>query len=305
VRRVVHITFSVPGQHGPRLRKFLESLDLLSGWEPAEDCRVRAAFSGELDEADPRLEQLREFGTAFSPELGILERVEAIYTISELFAAPLLAFGLARSARELGYPYEGQYDFATGCPHCHTGARQVGPIRVNPPFSDHPAGFPRTGVVCQTIDFEYLVRGELHVALADAALRGLKLLEARSKRDEPTGWWQLVAEHTMPRMSPATRGLVRGDDRQGRRLPTCVHCDRASYYSTLREPLEIVYRRRDIGAGPLPDAAFTWEGFGETGPQFRCVIARPRLLVSPRVLDIFRKLKVRGPVFVPVQVVDD
>jgi hypothetical protein len=35
------------------------------------------------------------------------------------------------------------------------------------------------------------------------------------------------------------------------------------------------------------------------------IIIGPRLLVSPRVLDIFRKLKVRGPVFAPVQIGDD
>jgi len=252
---------------------------------------------------DPTLHQLRMM--ARSLQLDWTERREHVYSVDELRAAPLLEFSLSRSPRELGYPYEGQYDFATGCPHCHTGARQVGPIRVNPPFSDSSAGLPRTGVVCQTIDFDYLVRGELHAALASATLPGLKLMEARSKLDEPTGWWQLVAEDTMPRMSPATRGLTRGKDRRGRPLPTCVHCDRANYYHSADEPLQIVYRRRDIGAGPLPDAAFTWEGFGETGPECRSVIARPRLLVSPRVLDIFRKLKVRGPVYAPVQIGDD
>jgi hypothetical protein len=56
----------------------------------------------------------------------------------------------------------------------------------------------------------------------------------------------------------------------------------------------------------LPDVVETWERFGRSDidQDFRCShLGEPLILVSPKVLDVFRRLKIKGARFQPVRFV--
>jgi len=54
----------------------------------------------------------------------------------------------------------------------------------------------------------------------------------------------------------------------------------------------------------LPDVAWTWECFGFSGINTNGHIPQPRLVVSPKVFDIFRRLKIKRTFFSPVTILD-
>jgi hypothetical protein len=112
----------------------------------------------------------------------------------------------------------------------------------------------------------------------------------------------------MPRGSEAleARWVVRGRDKDGRPVDGCRHCDRDNYFHAGAEPAQFAYRRSDVGEGPLPDVAYTWECFGRSYLGDRGLrIARPRVLMSARVFDILRRLKIRKLEFTPVRIIED
>lgn len=300
MKKLHYISFNIPNQVGSRLRSALSRLGCEQWWQPPPTERGLPSFENTFDSQDPRLCQVRNL--AASEGIRVFERVEHVYTPAELRAVPLLEFSVELAPRDLGDAYVEQYDLSTGCPHCRTGARQVRSVRVTPEFDDGESGFPRKGMICQSVDFDYFVRGDLHVTLAAADLSGLEFMEALSATNTPLGWWQLIARHVLPRMSPETCGIIRERNKDGQ---GCHHCDRDNYFHTTAEPSQITYHRSELGSRPLPDIAYTWECFGQSCFDRNRYIARPRVLVSPKVFDIFRKQKIRAARFVPVQIIDD
>jgi hypothetical protein len=297
-----YINFHVPRAQGARFRTLMEQVDCLDVWEEPHNERALPHLAHVFDAEEPRFSAL--INLLKREGIEWFERLEHVYTAGELRVAPLLEFSVNLAPRELGSSYPGQFDASTGCPRCKTGSRQVGPVRVAPEYDDDESGFPRRGMLCQSIECDYFVRGNLHVALAAAGLRGLELMEGVSAKGEPLGWWQMIPRHVMPRMSRETLGVVRGRDKDGRPTEGCRHCDRDNYFHTTTEPLQITYRRSDLGDGPLPEATYTWECFGLSCFDKGGHIARPQVLMSARVFDVFRQLKVRGAEFTPVRIIE-
>ena len=305
MKRQHHISFSVSSEHGPRLLELLTQLDLVKGWRPIDDLRVRPGFGGTIDSTDSRLGQLRSVLHEFGPDVLFLERIDEVYTDSELRSFPLLHLIVER--KEIGPfgPSHGTtYDLSTGCPQCGCGAVQTSP------FYAPAKSFPKTGLIVQS-STETFVAEHLADALRDGQVTGLELRRACSHRDhQPLPWWQVIAQHTMPRMSAATRGIVQkkgelhGNIRDG--PAPCASCRRDGHYNTVKEPEGIAYAASEVSADALPDVVQTWECFAvsriDPTDFRRSRFAEPAILVKPRAFDIVRALKVKHAAFVPVRI---
>jgi hypothetical protein len=69
--------------------------------------------------------------------------------------------------------------------------------------------------------------------------------------------------------------------------------------------MEIVYSASDVGPHRA-DVAWTWERFGNSKlrePLRTSSFASPLLLVKPGLLEVFRRSRVRGLEFEPINVV--
>jgi len=227
-----------------------------------------------------------------------LLRIDHRYTDKELRDSSLLSLIVTRAEIDPWGPnYGTTYDITRGCPTCGTGAMQ------SSPFYAPSSVFPKKGLVCDS-GTEKFIATPLADAFRAASVTGLELRQVQSARQRmPLSWWQLIPEYIMPQMSPATKGIARGDDP----LP-CSHCRRDGYYHTIKEPEEIVYARSNIDADldELPDVVQTWECFDVSWIDHkdfrRSRFAAPAILVKPKVFDILRKLKVRHVCFTPVRI---
>jgi hypothetical protein len=256
-------------------------------------------FSRAFMESDPKLDSLR--ATLCDAGIRWLERREAVYTDAELRGFPFLVLTVDRKPIESGgVEYGTKYDLSGACPSCGTGAVQTSPLMLA------LLGLPPKALLSATCLGQILVASELAEVMKAAKLSGVELRQTRFYRnDEPLPWFQVISQHEMPKMGPATRGIVR-DTSPGWGCPVCqrdMHCDMAE------EPTAIAYDGCEVDPDKLPDFVHTWECFGRSviknDPERNLVqgFAQPRILVKPRVLDLFRKHKVRGARFQPVRVV--
>lgn len=259
----------------------------------APDSLLCGLFQQSFDDDDPRLLELRR--VLSERNVRVVERIETSYTDKELRSFPYLHLMVDRTEISPFGPSHGTtYDLSTGCPQCGCGARQTSP------FYGPIKSFPKSGMIVRS-STEMFVADALANALRRAEVTGLELRRARSSRGhEPLSWHQIIAHVTLPKMSPATKGIIRGDP------PPCPVCRRDGHYHTIHEPEEIVYRREEVNVDALPDIVATWECFGKSyigDPELgESRFAGPLILTKPSVLDVFRETRVKHARFVPVRV---
>ena len=256
------------------------------------------SFGATFYEDDPGLRRVRDFAARFARRCS--ERLEYVYSPTELRAAELLAFDVGRSPMEMCAPEFGtEYDLSTGCPLCGTAARQVGPLNVK------RSVLPRSGQIGCTVDGVEIACRSLADALRAAGIGGLELREVVNwKTGEPLGWFQMLASHVLPPLDRRTSGIIRGKrpDEQ-----PCPECRRDGHFGQLSEPMVFVYNRREVDPSMLPDVSVTWEHFGKTGRNEDGTfwkLATPCMLVKPTIYRIFKEQKVRRAIFEPVRFVD-
>lgn len=282
-----------------RVRRLLEAIDCLEGLEDP-DSFLGPLYQRTFDAEDPKLEQLRS--TLERERIKWSERVEHIYSDSEIRAAPLVDFGIDRKPLDSGgCEYGTTYDLSSACPHCGTGAVQTSPLMVA------LTELPKKALICDTCLGEVLVAEKLADGLREGDVSGLELRQARLYgNDEPLPWFQMISYHELPRMSQETKGIVR-DVHPGF---GCTVCERDVFASSGNGPVEIAYDRSEVGPDEIPDVVHTWECFGRSviadDPVRKLVqgFASPLMLVKPKVYDIFRKLRVKRMRFWPVRFVD-
>lgn len=262
-------------------------------------------FSHTFDSKDPHLEMLRTFLRERGHDW--IEHHEAKYAVAELEAFPLLALWVIRSPIRYGGAECGtEYDFSGACPECGTGAVQTSPLIL-------PAGsVPTTGQIVCTCAGEILVADPLAEALGEAAITGVELRQVVARRArEALPWWQIMSAHEMPRMAPETLGIVRESCWTAISPictfpPPCKRCRRDGHYRTIAEPMQIVYRRADVGYASIPDVVHTWENFGHsvrTANPAKHLFpgqAQPLILIKQHPFSIIRRTKVKYLRFDPV-----
>lgn len=293
------IQFNEGRKQYAQVRRLLESAAITQGLAEKEDV-LCGLFQYTFDENDVRLERLR--GILIQNEIRWYERIEHVYTDSELRSFPLLALGVDRDPIGLHRsPWYGTtYDLANACPQCGTGAVQTSPLML--PLK----GLPKRGVICLGTCFEVLVGPALRQALAGANVTGVELRQTLSYRNaQPLQWWQMIQQYTLPEVSRKSKNFGREP------LPghSCSFCQRDMHCTLNNEPLDWVYDHQDVDINTLPDVVQTWECFGRSvirdDPEQDLVsgFAQPAILVKPKVFDIFRKLKVKHADFAPVRIV--
>jgi hypothetical protein len=107
-----------------------------------------------------------------------------------------------------------------------------------------------------------------------------------------------VAPFELPPFDAESSGGVRREN-------GCPECDRDGYFGTARSPLELRYTFDADDLREVPDFASTCEHFGVSRlaePFEESVFAQPLILVKPRVVEVFKKLKVRSVAFDPVSI---
>jgi hypothetical protein len=289
-----------------------EKIYITYNYAPTERARVQQMFleAGLLDVVVDT-ERLSGFHKVTVPDedtvrkLGLAARLHAVRaptvhrvlepTTRELKSARLLHMFVWIHHSPDGHPRPGtEYDESSACPSCGDGIRQTSPLMLA------NKEVPKSGVL-GTIDDEVLVHETLADEMRRVELTGIRFGPVVGTSGAPLPWRQLFVEHTMPAMTAATRGLVRG--RTGVEAP-CSRCRCDGYFDSVAEPFLPAYPPSALDA--TPDFARTAERFG-TGHwanpiHGRRSVASRRLIVRPAVYEFFRSRKVRGVRFTPVVV---
>ncbi|MCK6456732.1 MAG: hypothetical protein L6Q92_09415 [Phycisphaerae bacterium] len=248
---------------------------------------------------DPRVHAVLKL--AHAEGLSPFERFDEEYTDAELRTYPMLGLGCARASIDEGGPQRGvEYDLSAGCPRCGTGAIQTSPLLV------WAGKLPKHRRLCSTHRGHRLIRDDLAEAIIAAGIGGAELRQVRSVgRKALLPWRQILPEFTMPRMSRHSTNLGR-DTAPGWGCPVC---ERDMHVALHRRPLDIAYDRSAVAPETLPDIVQTWECFGRSllhdDPKRGLIrgFAQPKILVKPRVFELFRELNVKEADFRPVRFV--
>jgi hypothetical protein len=217
-------------------------------------------------------------------------------TEKELRAAKLLYMHVWIHNAPNGHPREGTaYDDSGACPECGDGVRQISPLRLK------PKEVPKAGALLGGIRDEVLVHESLACAIVQAGLRGVAFQPVLDVAGSTLPWRQLIVEQSMPPMTLATRGVVRG---RGSGEGPCARCGCDGYFDSGADPFVPAYESSALEE--LPDFARTAERFGTgawgTAAHGQRHLASRRIIVRPAVYAFFRARKVRGVRFTPVAV---
>lgn len=243
---------------------------------------------------DQRLARLRELLSRAN--ISWLERMEHVFTGSELESAPLLWLIVRTAPRGFGGPtYSTEYDLSDACPRCGSGARQVSPLRLR------ASEIPQRGQIFQTLSGELLVSPALGSTLEEAEISGLELRETQAAGSlTPLPWLQVFPQLELPRMAPVSKGILRDNP--------CPECDRDGHFHSGFQPVEIFYDARTVEVEALPDIVHTYERFGNSvlrQPRSDSNFGPPLVLAKPKFFQVFRSNRVRGVQFLPVRLHGD
>ena len=268
--------------------RLVTKLELKSGFRARRFASGAATFILPTPEDAARLEAL-----ARSVGLQTWTREVAKYSLADRMNAPLLVLEVNRAPKGLGGPASGTiFDFSTGCPRCGTGATQVSPLRLLPTDVKKAS---KTKIM-KTLSGEILVDESVSDVLQQAHVSGMELRESVSPGGDPLAWYQLIPRQELPRFAANSKGILVEN--------SCERCRQDGFFNSATEPLEILYTGIDLSK--QPDVVRTWEHFGNsrlTDPIERSRLARPLILIKPRVARLIESAGARGVDTTPVQLV--
>jgi hypothetical protein len=218
-------------------------------------------------------------------------------TEKELRTAKLLYMHVWIHNAPNGHPRDGtSYDDSKACPECGDGLRQTSPLRLK------PKEVPKAGALLGGVRDQVLVHEALASEICGAKLSGVRFEPVLDLTGAPLPWRQLVVECSMPPMTLATRGVVRG---RGSTEGPCTRCGCDGYFDSGADPFVPAYSASTLVE--TLDFALTAERFGTgawgTAAHGQRHLASRRIIVRPSVYAFFRERKVRGVRFTPVAVV--
>ena len=244
----------------------------------------------DLDETDERVEKVLALLKQYGVEPSVSGAIE--YSDEELQNARLLWMN-ADFDNSFYVSLRGgtKYDMSEACPHCGTGARQISELYVD---GDSLARI-RKHRAMGSYFAHILVDGGMVKKLRDSGITGISFgdVRARLKDDKWTSVAreQILIEHVMPPM----RVELTADDEQY----MCKVCRRGGRMSWPGK----IYREEDLVGSK--DFNLTWEWFGE----FRTADhphgahrSNPHILVTPKVMNVFRDAGVKTFDWRPVNI---
>jgi hypothetical protein len=182
-----------------------------------------------------------------------------------------------------------KYDLTHACPHCGTGAKQISHARV----TRKDMSEIRKTRALMSFDYYLFVDTAVRKMLTDAGITGISFAEVYSR--DSVGFWepidreQVLIENSMPPL----RGELTAEDEQ----ELCKVCRRGGH-SWLRKK---TYREEDLIG--MKDFNLTWEWFGSysfDGKARGAEFSVPQVIVTPKVLHIFREAGVKSFKWEPV-----
>ena len=192
-----------------------------------------------------------------------------------------------------GLGYGTKYDMSAACRNCGTGARQTSVLYVN----DYYLPKIRKNRAIGSWDHDILVDGGMVKKLKDAGITGISFgdVRARLKNDKWTSLArdQILIEHTMPPL----RSELTAEDAEER----CKVCRRGGRMTIPKNP----YHEEDLVG--MQDFNLTWEWFGTFWPENKEKQRgekrpHPYVLVTPKVMNIFREAGVKTFEWTPVEI---
>ncbi|MBK9263211.1 MAG: hypothetical protein IPM54_25835 [Polyangiaceae bacterium] len=182
-----------------------------------------------------------------------------------------------------------KYDMSAACANCGAGAVQPSVLYVDGDYLSRIRKHRAIG----SWQGHILVDGGMVKKLKDARITGISFgdVRARLRNDKWTSVArdQILIEHTMPPM----RGELTADDEKY----LCKVCRRGGRMDFPKQP----YREEDLAG--MQDFNLTWEWFGEFWPEDKQRGEKrpsPYVLVTPKVMNIFREAGVKTFEWTPV-----
>lgn len=251
-----------------------------------------------LDESDPRLAHLFRILKSHNEDWHEWRWDE--YTDEELSAAPLLVMTSSDDNEVFGGPRVGvTFDMSQACPNCGAGAIQTSAMIVD---SDAQPEFERSRAVptgYNDILVDNALADELRALGATGFFFRDVYIKTENEGTKQLPWKQLCASHTMPPMRPETTGIEPIEH-------GCTTCKRSGLSRPRAQPFRLTYHRADLEH--IKDVNVTWEWFGPAkykGDVSQALFPYPLHLVTPRIMQVFKKPDIIGFRFIPVRVLED
>ncbi len=248
----------------------------------------RISVTVKLDDGDERIAKLHELLKRYGVEVKAFDYVE--YSDKDLQSARLLWMTPDINESVFAGPRLGtNYDMSQACATCGAGARQISALYVD---ADNLRMIRKHRAIGSYYD-DIIVDGGIQKKLVDAGVTGISFGEVRArlknKKWSTVAREQVLIAHTMPprRFEPTTS--------ENKYL--CKVCRRGG---VVNAPMES-YRSEDLVG--MQDFNLTWEWFGEfkfNGKVDEALFASPRVLVTPKVMNIFREAGVKTFNWTPV-----
>lgn len=237
-----------------------------------------------LDEFDERVAKLLALLGKYGVQVDTATYIE--YSEEDRQNARLL--WMIRDINEnvsAGLGYGTKYDMSEACANCGTGARQTSALYIN---GQRGLALIRKHRAIGTWQDHILVDGGMVKKLNDAKVTGISFGDVRARHE--SGKWsevardQILIEHIMPPM----RGEFPAEDDED----LCKVCRRGGRRRFSQTP----YRQEDLIG--MKDFNLTWEWFGAFWPENKekqrgAQRPHPRVLVTPKVMNIFREAGVK------------
>ena len=261
--------------------------------------RANVTVTVDLPEDDERIPKLLELLKQHGEEP--LKGGFDVYTDEELDNARLLALRPVYQCEvDGGSEFGTTYDLTGTCPSCAAGARQTSALFLDGAEDELPKleGHRAAGTYRDEIFVDDRIAADIeNLGATGLVLHQVYAVMPDTQRQTKLAYKQLSSDRILPPMAPPM-GLGRGG------AAPCNLCTRSSYQ--MGSCLRIFYRRKDLeGAG---DVNLSWEGLhnGEVNEDPRkCVIPVPVILVTPKVMRVFRAAGITEFEWVPIRVVDE
>jgi hypothetical protein len=221
-----------------------------------------------------------------------------LYTDEELDGARLLIIDPLGEFTVFGGPRVGtSYDMSDACPKCGAGARQTSALIID--GEDVPGLEGRRAASTHYSDI--IVDERLAEELENIGATGLSFRSVyalmENKRQVKLRWRQVCARRTLPPRSPRSTGIMP--------YRPCPSCTRSGVSTSVKAPIRLAYRAQDLAQAE--DVNTTWEWFSDShfdGDVSDALFPYPWLLVTPKVMRIFRAAGVTEFDWIPIRVIE-
>ncbi|MBI3035440.1 hypothetical protein HYY71_03885 [Candidatus Woesearchaeota archaeon] len=219
------------------------------------------------------------------------KRLEREYSNKELMQCKLLALRLNIAPKGMGGPQSGtKFDISNACKICGTAALQISNLMLR------PSDIPKNRDITQTYDFNILISKKLKEKFLKLNLKNVELIPVISSKDrKELGYYQILPKVNLPPFSESTKGIEIFNQ--------CKICKRDGFYDSPEYPPELHYNNFDESFLNKANIFFTYEYFGNSElkePFKHSILAVPKCIVSPKILELFSDLKIKGLHFEPV-----